>query len=103
GARVLRGCLGGCALPAVEAGGMPSRNMRILLPVPAAGHPWPALGIPPASTAGPDLLRGGGRRQLRRRRRNRAVVTGSSGTATPRRPLRARARPLLISVPKPRN
>src|SRR5690606_40782029 len=37
---------GGCALPAAEARGMPSRNMRILLPVPAAGHPWPALGIP---------------------------------------------------------
>src|SRR5690606_21099211 len=56
---------GGCALPAVEAGGMPSRNMRILLPVPAAGHPWPALGVPPASTAGPDLLGGRGRRAAR--------------------------------------
>ncbi|QDW66930.1 hypothetical protein [Luteimonas granuli] len=32
--------------------------MRVLLPNPAAGHPWPALGIPPASAAGPISGRG---------------------------------------------
>src|SRR5690606_23649442 len=94
---------GGCALPAVEAGGMPSRNMRILLPVPAAGHPWPALGIPPpprrARTSCAVLDEGNVDADVATGR----IVTGSNGTATPGRPLRSRARPLLIFDPKQEN
>ena len=32
--------------PAAAAGGCPAGYLRVLLPHPAAGHPWPALDIP---------------------------------------------------------
>src|SRR5690606_21521824 len=85
---------GGCALPAVDAGGMPSRIMRVLLPDPAAGHPWPALGIPPASTAGPDLLRDRGRRAA-------TPTSNSGGSSWIKRHSHARATPTSATPPAP--
>ena len=41
-------------LPAAATGGCPAGYLRVRLPHPAAGHPWPALDIPPAAAAGPE-------------------------------------------------
>ena len=38
-------------------GGCPAGICAVLLPVPAAGHPWPALGIPPCIPDGSDRCR----------------------------------------------
>src|SRR5690606_38056306 len=84
--------VGACAARRGRRGGVPSRNMRFLLPVPGAGHPWPALGIPPCIRGGPDLFRD--------------LVEGRVATSRSSRSVRNHqdlpVATLLTSVPKPK-
>ena len=54
--------------PAAATGGCPAGYLRVLLPHPAAGHPWPALDIPLRPRRAPKRRRVSGRDQWRRTR-----------------------------------
>ncbi len=51
--------------PAAATGGCPAGYLRVLLPHPAAGHPWPALDIPLRPRRAPKRRRVSGRDQRR--------------------------------------
>src|SRR5690606_29294664 len=44
------------ALPVAHTGGVLPRPVRVLLPRPAAGHPWPAVRTPPVHGTGRDAF-----------------------------------------------
>src|SRR5690554_7367599 len=44
------------ASPVPHTGGVLHRPVRVLLPRPAAGHPWPAVRIPPVRGTGRGVL-----------------------------------------------